>query len=535
MDREEILKEAAQELKNSRQKPFRDKIFKDFFEESGCDKLNSASTASVTIDAVNKFSLATATAKGMRLVGLREDLKARLKINSVPGQVSILREAFKEEEKSGKKNDDLPPNLIPPKPWNTKVKGEDLLEEISSTIARFIFMPENLADTIALYIGSSYFLAVYDVFPFLHITSPVKGCGKSKLLEVIAELVPLGQLVVDPSTASLFRSVHLYQISACFDEIDRVFKNHEDIMDFLVSSYRRKDAEGFMRCNEKGEIQFFSAWGVKVLAGIGELKQDTLKDRTIRAQVQKKTKDEKTERLRTRFLERIALPIRQRLMRFAADNIEEMEKVMDVGPGMPTEFEGFDRPAENWEPLIAFGDLCSKDWGERARGLALESLGEKAEEDGNYREELLIDIKGIFKDNPCGIHSNDLAVALNKIEDRSWGGWNEGAGMKVRDVSKILKSFNIKSKNLSINSVQRKGYKPEFFAEVFERYTSDLDGEVDGRTDGTEVDGPRIKDPSGDNPNNINREEGGWTGNNQNQEDTPLKDDPDNDYDEVPF
>jgi len=58
---------------------------------------------------------------------------------------------------------------------------------------------------------------------------------------------------------------------------------------------------------------------------------------------------------------------------------------------------------------------------------------------------------------------------------------------------------------------------------------------VDGRT---AVDGSgrqEEKDPSGDNSNNINKKEGGWTANEQNQEDTPLGDDPDNDFDEVPF
>lgn len=473
MDREKELEEAAEEFENSAQAPPKDKTFEDFSKESGCDKLNAASKSTDTINAVNKFNLLTAKIKGLPLVGLQEQLREIFKKEKIPGHFNILKAAFKAEEKVSKKKHEIPEKFDAIIPCSEEVNGVALVEEVATFLRTYIHMPDDLRDTIALYIGASYFLKVYDLFAFLHVTSPIKGCGKSKLLEIIAKLIPLGFIVTDPSKAALFRAVDRFQASVCFDEVDRSFKENEGLMDFCVTAYRRSDAEGFMRCTDKGDLEFFSAWGVKVVSGIGDLKFDTLRDRVIRIQLQKKTKSENVKRLRTKKLNKLSLPMRRKLMKFALTNMDQMEGVMDEGPDLPEIFEEHDRPAENWEPLVAFADLCSEEWGKRARELAVKSLGQSAEEDGSFAEELLKNMKEIFKDHPSGIYTKTLVKALNENEDWFWGGWNKGTGIKAVTVAKLLSGFGIKPDNIKVDGPRLKGYLPEWFIDAFDRYIPD--------------------------------------------------------------
>lgn len=508
-----------EEFDRSTVKPARDKTFADFYTESGCDKLNAATTSSDTVAAVNKFILLTAKLNGIALIGLQEDLRERLNNNKIPGVSKILNELFKVEKKFSKKADEIPPKYRPLAPWPAPVNGAAVLSEITKQIERFIILPEGvLADTIALYIMSSYFMEVYDLFPLLHITSPVKGCGKSKLTEVIEVFLPFGHIVTDPSSAALFRTVDKYKVSIIVDEVQDVFKKHEDVQAFCVASYRRKNAEGFMRCTKEGKVESYSAWGAKVLAGIGELKLPALNDRVIRISLEKRTHDEKIERLRTRSLEKIGLPIRRQLARFADDNMEKIEKVMETGPIMPVEFEGHDRPADNFESLIAVGNLCGEGWDEKARDAAVASLGEKAEDDSSYAEDLLKDFRDLFKEHPKAIHNKVLLPALNANEERPWGGWNNGTGIITRDINKQFKRFKIRADNVPVDGVRAKGFKEEWFTKVFERYLPPLPLE-DGTAvrEGTPPYGNEKEEPYQESSKENNGIEGDGTGNDQNQ------------------
>lgn len=477
------------------------KTFGDYLIESGADSINAGSLTSETLNAAKHFNLKIKQLPAGEKLAMQEELKELFKQKKVPGAHNLLRLCFKEDEKK-KEEEEIPENYISPNPWPEPVNGDELFHEICALINGYIILSDGGVETIVLYVFSSYFLDCYDLFPYLHITSASKGCGKSKLLEIVERLVPVGDIVVNPSPASLFRMVDKYGMSICMDEVDQGLKN-EDILAFLVAAYRKKQAEGFTRCNEKGELIRFSAWGVKVLAGIGELKIDTLRDRTIKVPLVKKRSREKIKRLRTRQLEELTIKIRQKLIRFAQDHSEAMNKIMSAGPKMPGAFQSFDRPAENWEPLIASGDLCSEELGQMARRIAILSLGVKTLERQSHGEELLKDFMEIFVQQPYGIHSKDFVEILNGKEDRPWAGWNKGFGIKPHNISALMGPFGIKPKNIMMGGAQLKGYHPDDFTDVFDRYFFELDGNEKA-------------EPSTPNPlesNGVTGEVDGWTAN----------------------
>jgi hypothetical protein len=59
--------------------------------------------------------------------------------------------------------------------------------------------------------------------PYLHISSPEKRSGKSRLLEVVVELVRAPLEAANTSDAALFRAFALESPTLLLDEVDAVF------------------------------------------------------------------------------------------------------------------------------------------------------------------------------------------------------------------------------------------------------------------------------------------------------------------------
>src|SRR5262249_37866686 len=103
--------------------------------------------------------------------------------------------------------------------------------------------------------------------------------------------------------------------------------------------------------NGKYKPKRFSTWAPKAIAAIRAL-ADTLEDRAIVAQLQRKARTANVERLRRRDSEKFAL-LRRRAARWAADNFS---KLTDPEPDIPGALN--DRAADNWRPLLAIADLA---------------------------------------------------------------------------------------------------------------------------------------------------------------------------------
>ena len=91
-------------------------------------------------------------------------------------------------------------------------------------------LPAALADAVALWTVMTWLHDRLDISPFLNVTSATKRCGKSLLLEVVAELVyrPLPTSNVTP--AVLFRVIGKSVPTLLFDEADRTLAK-KDIPD----------------------------------------------------------------------------------------------------------------------------------------------------------------------------------------------------------------------------------------------------------------------------------------------------------------
>jgi len=457
----------------------------------GLDKLNPKSELSEVATAFALFVKKTSSLDPLQNVVKQQELIDFCDEEKISSYKKLIGAAYptKEELKSkNKKNGVLGKDLDDIEEWGTEVNGEELLEEIKKTLNRFVILPPGADLILALFYLACRFIDNLDLFPILHISSITRSSGKSILLEICCSFLLRGIMTADISYAAVFRLVDSDKAALCIDEIDELFKTKPELQNFINASYTKKTAEAFVRFDAEGSKERkYSAWGPKIVAGIGDIKSDTTKSRAIKIPLKKKKKKEKVERFRSRKIDKITFDTNKKMARFATDNTDKFVEVMDQDPYLPKELD--DRTANNFEPLFAVADLISKETGDDIREIALERMGAQVEEESSNTVLLLRDMKQVFEKEGEVVHTATFVAELNKKEDSSWGGWNNGKGINARNIAKLLKDLEIKSKTLLTKEQQLKGYKKEWFEDAFSRHVE----EVDGLTD---VDGGLTDDPS---------------------------------------
>ena len=206
-------------------------------------------------------------------------------------------------------------------------------------------------------------------------------------------------------------------------------------------------------------------WCPKVIAGIGNL-SETTESRCIEIRLDKKTRDEKVEKLAFRNLDLLAKPICEKAARWSEDSMEELSVSF---PQTPEELE--DRPGDNWEPLIAVADIAGGEWPKKARKAALQ-LSVSNEDDEIPSVQLLADIQDLFQKREIDrISSSELAEHLAGMEERPWPEFKKGQKITTRQIARLLKRFGIKPKTIRTSGGTPKGYSADDLKDVFSRYT----------------------------------------------------------------
>src|SRR5262249_3953262 len=148
-------------------------------------------------------------------------------------------------------------------------------------------------------------------------------------------------------------------------------KDNEEMRGILNSGHTKTAAHVIRNVEINGEHKprRFSTWAPKAIATIRSL-ADTLEDRAIVVQLQRKPKAASVARLRKRDSEQFAT-LRRKAARWATDHFD---KLTDPDPAIPEALN--DRATDNWRPLIAIADLAGGDWPTRARDAACVLSGE---------------------------------------------------------------------------------------------------------------------------------------------------------------
>jgi putative DNA primase/helicase len=348
-------------------------------------------------------------------------------------------------------------------PWPEPVNGAEVLSELAETFSRYIALPAGAETALALWTAHAHCIDAFDFSPRLNIYSPEKGCGKTTLRDVLAQVVPRPLATENMTIAVLFRVIEAHKPTLLADECDAWLTDNEAIRGMLNSGHRRGGQS--LRCEgDKNEVRAFNVFTPTVLCGIGAL-SGTLHDRSIKIRLERAKRNEIGQRFDLRRTQREQV-LRRKLARFCADHRTQLEKCDPVLPP-----GAFNRVADNWRPLFAIAEIAGGDWPVRAIA-AYTKIEANDDADGQgIRTMLLTDIQQVFRENIGErIFSKLLIEKLTNMTDRPWPEVNKGKPITETWLARQLREFKILPKTIRVNTDRAKGYELAAFRNAFERY-----------------------------------------------------------------
>ena len=95
---------------------------------------------------------------------------------------------------------------VPPIPTPEVVDGAGLLAELRQALTRYVIFPSpQAADAVALWTAATHAQPAWEHAPRLAVVSPLKRCGKSRLLDVVAETCHAPLITVNATIAAVHR------------------------------------------------------------------------------------------------------------------------------------------------------------------------------------------------------------------------------------------------------------------------------------------------------------------------------------------
>ncbi len=438
------------------------------------------------------LALAAPTLRG----ALAEDARRILQLN-VPERVALVGAASKGADGTAARPDagdtaqGAAPRYEPTNPWPEPVDAAELLDEIAHCLRRFVVLPPHADEALALWTLHAHAFDAAEHSLVLHVTSPEKRCGKSRLLDVLEQLLPRALRTSGATVAAIFREVDRVRPTLLLDEIDSYLPGREDLRGLLNSCHQKSGARFLRTTGDDHETRSFSTWAPVVAAGIGEL-PETVADRALRIELRRRRRHEPVERLRARTLGAATLPLRRRSVRWATDQVESLR---DADPHTPDALD--DRAADGWRPLLAVADAAGGTWPARSRAAAVAlAAGREGTENGSLGVQLLTDVRTAFGID-TRLATQELLTRLLTMDERPWPTACRGdKPLTPRRLAELLRAFGILSGSVRLgDGTTPKGYHRAAFEEAWERYLPPLSPRDEGsdpqRPSGTAEAAPR--------------------------------------------
>ncbi len=356
-----------------------------------------------------------------------------------------------------------------------KSGGLGLVNQLRRFIRRYVVMSDEQLLVVALWAIHTYAVEAFEQTPYLAVTSPERQCGKSRLLETLAEVVCKPWAVVLPSEAVVFRTVDRRKPTLMLDEVDAIFNprtadRYEGLRALLNNGHRR--GMPVPRCvGTSQSLVEFDPFCPKVLAGIGTL-PDTVADRSVPIRLQRRRKNERVKRFFRRDATQVAEPLRTNAQAWAE---QHKDQLAEARPEMPNELS--DRMQEGCESLVAIADACG--CGKAARAALVGLLAaERLDDQETMRLRLLRDLRTVWQTRERKRGNRLRAIATSRLlsdlcamDEAPWGSYY-GHKMEARDLASLLHHYGIRSTTIRNSGTVAKGYKRDDLYEAWQRYLS---------------------------------------------------------------
>ncbi len=346
---------------------------------------------------------------------------------------------------------------------STAISAEGLVYKTRNTIQASISIDESSAMILAMYAFFTYLINSFVHAPILCISSPVKRCGKSTLLQVCNALFWNVTNVKGITKASL-EAIADSKCTTVIDEFDEVLKNNPGVIGAINGGIEAGAKVTLV--GKDGLVKTRSTYGAKVLALIG-LPAPTIYDRSILVRMRRKKTGEKLSK--PEHLQPTLAYLKRQIEQWCKENATHINR-MKVAP---LEVEN-DRFRDNYEPLLKIAACISSRLESEVRRAADFVVTSQLEEDSGG-EKLLKDIKTVFDDTKKHeIGTNELLLLLCEHEDSVWRRCDRNMSISPTFLSRSLGAFGISPVQIRPGkATQVRGYKHEQFKDAFERYAPD--------------------------------------------------------------
>jgi hypothetical protein len=183
--------------------------------------------------------------------------------------------------------------------------GAALLDELHAALTRYVVFPSaHAADAVTLWVAASHTQPAWEHAPRLAVVSPLKRCGKSRLLDVVAETCHAPLITVNATIAAVVRSIGDDPPTLLVDEADTIFgtkkqaDNNEDLRGLLNAGHQRN--RPMLRWDVTSRTaERLDTFAMAMLASIGDL-PDTVMDRAVVVRMRRRAPGERVDPYRTR-------------------------------------------------------------------------------------------------------------------------------------------------------------------------------------------------------------------------------------------
>lgn len=273
---------------------------------------------------------------------------------------------------------------------------EALLESCRAWLHRYVVLSPQQGIVIAAWVLHTWAIEAAECTPYLHVTAPEKGCGKSRLLETVEPIVYRPCKTGGMSAAALVRTMDKDKPTLLLDEFDAAMgadKEYSEALRAILNEGFRIGGN-FRKVDGKNhDLRTFEVFGAKAIAGIGKI-PDTVASRSIVIEMRRKTQTECVEQFRQREVRLAASPLVQSLQAWAST--DRLHCLREARPHIPERLT--DRQKDISEPLLAIADLAGGLWPAMLREALVGLFGSSASEDDSNGVTLLRDIRTIFED-----------------------------------------------------------------------------------------------------------------------------------------
>lgn len=354
-----------------------------------------------------------------------------------------------------------------------------ILTSLEEYFRRFILLSDDsLYSLVSLWAIGTHIHKEFDFFGYLFMHSPEPQSGKSRLLELLNEVVlnPSG-IVVSPTPAILSRAAE--NQTFLLDEVDS-WTNRDELKQVLNAGFQK--GRKVLRCGSQQENykpQLFNVYAPRALAGIGtNILEPATRDRTFMIRMVRQKHTERRERFQPGKIKPELDDLRKGISDWVKRNQREVRECYRNGDA-PYLQNFRDRTIDVSQSLAAILEIAYKQSDDIrkmrtqfARAVAI-TRGEQHQTSEQEHEILRELMKLAQTENPLIGSTSELADKLHQVLDKD---------ITKDDVYPVLRGYDFTTKSTRLQGEDQPRYRYslsyEALRDLWERYAGDETGEA---------------------------------------------------------